>query len=71
MSSYYIKINMKKKISVKLICTTTALFYMCAIGASCYMIHNRSNKKAIEIKTIREEVENLFNYPDLSLYAKH
>jgi hypothetical protein len=64
---------MKKKISVKLICTTTILFYLFTIGTSCYMIHNRhSNKKeTIETKTIKEEVENLFNYPDLSLYAKH
>ena len=62
---------MRNKTTTKYIYTATALFYLCAISASCYMIHNRHNKKAIEIKTIREEVENLFNYPDLSLYAKH
>jgi hypothetical protein len=60
---------MKEKNTVRLIYIAVGLLYMSVFVTASCMIHNKSNKKTIETRTIKEEAEGIFNTPDLTLYA--
>jgi hypothetical protein len=61
---------MKNKTIIHLIYCFAFFMYVDVACFGVYMIHKKTEKVKLERKELKEDVEDLFNYPDLTLYAK-
>jgi len=57
---------MRNKTIIHFIYCFAFFMYVDAACFGCYMIHSKQGNAK---KQMREEVEEIFNYPDLTLYA--